>query len=202
MSPKSVLVSLTMLFVSLFSLLTISTPCSADATNVYTIPTTSSPKPDNCLQHYDSSQLPHHHTADNILQHVTRPPHTPFQSLRPKQNQHQSIEPIHQAPRNISIHHSATSISDLTIRKIILGSRTQPSPTGFEAQNASASRKDGDDEDMKWYQAEWVSVATWALWLWVVAAALGLLALWGRGMIDCLGGWVTRGRRGEREGVV
>jgi hypothetical protein len=50
-----------------------------------------------------------------------------------------------------------------------------------------------DGVDMKWYDAQWVSIATWALWLWIIASVLGLLALWGRGLIDGFGEWVTIG---------
>jgi len=53
--------------------------------------------------------------------------------------------------------------------------------------------KPESEEEGKWYHTPWVSVATWVLWLYIIAVALGLLALWGRGMIDRSGEWVSVG---------
>lgn len=58
------------------------------------------------------------------------------------------------------------------------------------------------NEDFKtWYEADWVTITTWALWLYAVASVLGLLALWGRGVIDRTGAWVINlQQRGGRVG--
>lgn len=51
----------------------------------------------------------------------------------------------------------------------------------------------------KWYEAQLVDVATWAIWLYVIASVLGLLALWGKGVIGRNGEWIGRGGRGRGE---
>jgi hypothetical protein len=88
---------------------------------------------------------------------------------------------------------------NLSARTYDLSTRTDKSSNATYPQDPNTNNNNIEhdklelEEEGKWYHAPWVSVATWVLWLYIIAVVLGLLALWGRGMIDRSGEWINVG---------
>jgi hypothetical protein len=197
MSPNISLIILTILsFLSSASILanpstsiSTSTPYSATPTSINATPTASS---NHHRRHFQKSN-----PRDTVLEDES----STFWRRKLRRDQRRTTSHLH-TPIDLLTFHSAKPVSNSATRRNGLVPRAKDDFSEAPAGNATAVEdtkigNDGvvgeDGVDMKWYDAQWVSIATWALWLWIIASVLGLLALWGRGLIDGFGEWVTIG---------
>lgn len=131
------------------------------------------------LQSRHESNASTSYTADGIIERAATliHPHPPHLSKSSN-----LIPRIYQTPPAPPETHEAPPAS--TTKQI---NSTQS--TTDPKSNTSNTSPDAEDPGKKWYEAEWVNGAAWAIWLYVVGSVLGLLTLWGKGRIDRRGEW-------------
>jgi hypothetical protein len=93
------------------------------------------------------------------------------------------------ASRNTETKAPPLSSNTFLSRQFMLrrGSQTGNNDSNSELTSVGTAAVANEEQDKKWLQANWVAVATWGLWMYVVMSTLALLWLYAKGYVDVTG---------------
>jgi hypothetical protein len=67
------------------------------------------------------------------------------------------------------------------------GSQTGNDGADSDFTSVGTAAVANEEQDKKWLQGNWVAIATWGLWMYIVISALALIWLYARGFVDGTG---------------